>query len=70
MLRIGKVSLLPWRQRQLAEKRKDPLLCPVCHVEMELVEVVFGSHAVIARYFERAQHAKAPFHPVWQPMPG
>jgi len=66
----SKVSLLPWRQRQLAEKRKDPLVCPVCHVEMELVEVVFGSHAVIARYFERAQHAMAPFHPVWQPAPG
>jgi len=66
----SKGSLLPWRQRRLAEKHKDPLVCPVCHVEMELVEVVFGSHAVIATYFEKAQRAMAPFHPAWQPVPG
>jgi hypothetical protein len=66
----SKGSLLPWRQRRLAEKHKDPLVCPVCHVEMELVEVVFGSHAVIATYFEKAQRAMAPFHPAWQPEPG
>ena len=63
-------SLLPWRQRRLAEKHKDPLVCPFCHVEMELMEVVFGSHVAIARYFERAQRAMAPFHPAWQPAPG
>jgi len=40
-------------QKQLAEKHKDPLVCPVCHVEMELVEVLFGSHAAIARYFRK-----------------
>jgi hypothetical protein len=37
---------------------------------MQLVEVVFGSHALIAGYFERAQHAMAPYRPAWQPAPG
>jgi hypothetical protein len=66
----AKASLLPWRQRQLTEKREDPLVCSLCHVEMELIEVIFGSHVAIARYFERAQRAIAPFHPAWEPVPG
>jgi len=65
-----KASLLPWRQRRLAEKHRDPLVCPLCHVEMELTEVVFGSHVAIARYFERAQRPIAAFRPAWQPAPG
>ncbi len=34
-------------------------------VEMELIEVVFGSHATIAKYFDMAQ-----FHPALQAAPG
>ena len=65
-----KASLLPWRQRRLAEKHKDPLVCPLCQVEMELMQVVFGPHVAMARYFERAQCAIAPFHPAMQAVPG
>src|SRR3990172_774656 len=66
----AKASLLPWRQRRVVHGAADPLLCPCCHVEMQLIEVAFGSHVMIARYFEKAQRAIAPFHPVWQPVPG
>jgi len=65
----AKASLLPWRQRRLVNGAADPLLCPCCHVEMQLIEVAFGSHGMIAKYFEKAQRAIAPFHPVWQPVP-
>ena len=65
-----KTSLLPWRQRKAAEKGKDPLLCTLCQVEMELIEVVFGSHAMVAKYFDMAQRATAPFHPALQAVPG
>ena len=63
-------SLLPWRQRQAAEQGADPLICSTCLVQMELVQVLFGSHAAIAKYFDIVQHPKAPFHPAWQPAPG
>jgi hypothetical protein len=65
-----KTSLLAWCQRQTDEKGKDPLLCSFCQVEMELIEVVFGSHATIAKYFDMAQRATAPFHPALQVSPG
>ncbi len=65
-----KASLLPWRQRRLADKHVDPLMCSLCQVHMELIEVVFGSHEAITRYFEMAQRAIAPFHPAWEPAPG
>lgn len=65
-----RASLLPWRQRQAAEKGNDPLICSLCQREMVLIEVVFGSHAAIAKYFAMAQRPTAPFHPAWQPAPG
>ena len=65
-----KASLLAWRQRRVVQGAEDPLLCPLCQVEMQLIEVAFGSHQIIARYFEKAQRAIAPFHPAWQPAPG
>ena len=40
--------------------------CPNCHK----IEVVFGLHAMVARYFDRAQRATAPFHPALQAVPG
>jgi hypothetical protein len=64
------VSSLPWQQRQAAENGADPLVCSTCHVPMELVEVLFGPHAVIAKYFDIVQRPTAPFHPAWQPAPG
>ena len=63
-------SWLAWRQRRVAQGAADPLLCPRGHVEMQLIEVAFGSHEMIARYFEKAQRAITPFHPAWQPAPG
>jgi hypothetical protein len=63
-------SLLPWRERRLAANEPDPLRCSDCHVEMELVGVVFGAHATIAQYFEAANRPTAPFHPILHPSPG
>jgi hypothetical protein len=67
---VEATSLLPWRQRQAAENGKDPLVCSICHVEMELIDVIFGPHAAIAKYFDMVQRPKAPLHPAWQPAPG
>lgn len=58
-------SLLPWRERRLAEQGVDPLLCSHCQVPMILVGVIFGAHAHIAEYFEAAGFPRAPTHPAW-----
>jgi len=63
-------SHLPWRERRLAEQGRDPILCPSCQVPMKLVDVLFGSHAVLAEYFEAAGVPTAPFHPAWELKPG
>lgn len=36
-----KMRLLSWRERQIAFRKKDPLLCPRCGKEMVLQEVAF-----------------------------
>ena len=59
------ISLLPWRERHLAEQGVDPLLCPYCQVPMTLIGVIFGAHAHIAEYFEAAGFPRAPTHPAW-----
>jgi hypothetical protein len=63
-------ALLSWRERRIAEQGEDPLRCPTCQVPMELQCRVFGSHAVIAEYFEACKRPTTPFHPVLQPNPG
>lgn len=58
-------SLLPWRDRRLAEHGIDPLLCPHCQVPMILVGAIFGSHTQIAECFEAAGIPTTPTHPAW-----
>jgi hypothetical protein len=63
-------SLLSWRERRVAATGEDPLVCPSCRVEMQLLGTVFGSHAAIAEYFEAAKRPTTPFHPAFVPSPG
>jgi len=58
-------SCLPWRQRRLAEQGTDPILCPRCMIPMTLVGAIFGSHAMIAEFFEAAGIPTTPTHPAW-----
>jgi hypothetical protein len=39
-----RTSTLNWRERQKAFTGKDPLICPYCHKEMVLLDILFGSH--------------------------
>jgi hypothetical protein len=34
-----------WRERRIAQTGSDPLICPHCDVELELVEVTYGPDA-------------------------
>jgi len=63
-------SLLPWRERQLAQQGNDPLLCDSCQIPMNFMGAIFGCHETIAEYFEAAGIPTTPNHPVWQPEPG
>jgi hypothetical protein len=63
-------SLLSWRERRIAQGQPDPLACPDCKIEMELVGAVFGSHEAIAKYFAAAQRPTTPRHPAFEPAPG
>jgi len=58
-------SLLPWRERRLAEQGIDPLLCPSRQIPMTLIGAIFGSYAKIAEYFEAAGIPTTPIHPAW-----
>lgn len=58
-------SCLPWRQRRLAEQGTDPILCPVCQIPMRFVGAIFGSHAMLAEYFEAEGIPTTPTHPAW-----
>jgi hypothetical protein len=64
------MSLRPWRERRIAIDKEDPLRCSTCQVEMQLREIVFGSHEAIAAYFEAAKRPTAPFHPTPALAPG
>ena len=58
-------SLLPWRERRIAEQGSDPLLCPRCKRPMRLIGAVFGSHVHIAEFFAAAGVPTAATHPAW-----
>lgn len=63
-------SMLPWRQRRLAATGNDPLLCRVCGIPMHFAGAIFGSHRIIAEYFEAAGLPSKPDALGWQLEPG
>lgn len=57
-------SLTSWQERREAQGT-DPLRCSQCGEQMILLGTVFGAHAAIERWFERAGRPTKPFHPAW-----